>query len=202
MSDEESEVAASFYDLPLMLEAGAKLVLPVAYPKLIPTGLPVEIYPIKEVLEKFPTRFFSNSIAYMIAYALLYTKSVQGPGNLRPTVIEGYQTIYFYGIDMMTNSSYLQEKGGVEFWMGVALGMGVNLVNTRSSATGKTWNGRMYGYYGVKEEEALQEGLFAPWEVIRVSKASQPQDEWIKVGDEYKLIKAAEVRAPGGIANR
>ena len=92
----------------------------------------IEIYPLQEVLNKFKTTFFSNAICYMIAYALL----------------KGYEKIWFYGIDMMTNTTYLFEKGGVEFWMGIAHAMGVPVINTKESATGKTIDGKMYGYWG------------------------------------------------------
>ena len=94
----------------------------------------IEVYPLQEVLNKFKTTFFSNAICYMLAYALL----------------KGYEKIYFYGIDMMTNTTYLFEKGGVEYWMGIAHAMGVSVINTKESATGKTIDGKMYGYWGEK----------------------------------------------------
>ena len=204
MTDEESEVEACYYDFLQMADWAAKttLVLPAPYSKLQKPGIPIEIYPIGQVLAKFPTRFFSNSIAYMIAYALVHTKTIQGPNDLSPKVVGGYHKIWLYGIDMMTHSSYIQEKGGVEFWMGIALGMGVEVINTRGSATGKTFNGKMYGHDGQREEEQLKEGLYAPWDLIRVSKASDPQDEWIKIEGEYRLIKAEEVKSADGISNR
>ena len=183
MTDEPSEVDSCWYDLLQMLKTNSTLVLPAKYERFKDLGLPIEVYPIEKVMEKFPTTFFSNTIAYMLAYALYY----------------GYEKIWMFGIDMMTQSSYIQEKGGVEFWLGVALGMSavrvakglppVEVINTMGSATGKTWNGKMYGYYGLKEEELLKESLRAPWELIRVSKASDPQEEWIKMGDEYKMVK-------------
>ena len=92
----------------------------------------IEVYPLKEVLAKFRTTFFSNAICYMIAYALL----------------KEYERIWFYGIDMMTSTTYLFEKGGVEYWMGIAHALGVPIINTKESATGKTIDGRMYGYWG------------------------------------------------------
>lgn len=194
MSDEETEVDACQFDLPKMVEQctllDSTLVLPVAYKKLIPTGLPIEIFPIRQIIDKFNTTFYCNSIAYMMAYALHYTQAVQGPHDAMPRVIQGYNRIYFYGIDMMTHSTYYQEKGGVEYWMGVAMGMGVEIINTKSSATGKCWNGRMYGHFGLAEEELMKEQLYAPMELIRVSKTSDPQDEWVfdPVSQEYVFV--------------
>lgn len=180
MTDDEPEVNACWYDYNKLKEhKETTLVFPIRYKRFEDIGLPIEIYPIEEVLAKFKTRFFSNSIAYMIAYALL----------------KDYTKIWFYGIDMMTNSTYIQEKGGVEYWMGIAKGMSIEresrglepiqIINMRGSATGKTFNGKMYGYYGTWESERAKEKLYAPFELVRTSRASNPQNEWIKQGDEY-----------------
>lgn len=167
----KGEVLDEEYNVQKLLEFKGTLVLAKPFPVFDGLNIPFEIYPIDEVLAKFNTRFFSDTIAYMMAYALLKTKTIQGPDDLMPRVIEGYNKIYFYGIDMMSNTTYVQEKGGVEFWMGIALAMGVEVVNTRGSATGKTWDGKMYGYYGEQEEEQLKEHLYAPWEVINIGKS-------------------------------
>lgn len=96
----------------------------------------IEVYPLKEILAKFKTVLFSNAICYMVAYALYH----------------GYQRIFFYGIDMMTSTTYMFEKGGVEFWMGIAHALGVPIINTKESATGKTIDGKLYGYWGEKAD--------------------------------------------------
>ena len=87
----------------------------------------------------------------------------------------------------------------MEYWIGIAVGMSAERVkagkppirvkNTRGSATGKTWNGKMYGYYGNWEEEQLKEQLYAPPEIIRVSKTANPEPEWVLIEDEYKLVE-------------
>ena len=197
MSDSEAEVDACWYDITRLLSYNTTLVLPKEYKRFKNMGLTIEIYPIEYILQAFTTTFFSNSIAYMIAYALLYQ----------------FDVIYFYGIDMMTHSTYVQEKGGVEYWMGIADGIRAErvrrgeapfplVINTKGSATGKTYNGKMYGYYGETPEELKKEGLFAPWEMIRVGKAADPQDEWILVGNEYKKVSANESLNTLGVANR
>jgi len=183
MTDEVSEVEKTWYDMLVIKKETKTFVFPVAYPTFKNLGIPIEIYPMDEIIAKFKTRFFSNSIAYMMAYALYHN----------------YERIYLYGIDMMTSTTYIQEKGGVEYWIGRAEQAGVEVINTKGSATGKTWNGKMYGYWGQLQEEKLKERLLAPWDMIRVSKASEPQDEWIKIGQEYKLVKT-QTRAGEEIA--
>jgi hypothetical protein len=156
-------------------------------------GVKVEVFPIKKLIETFPTKFYSNSIAYMIAYALLHTTTVKDPNEKRPHVIDGYSKIYFYGIDLMTNSCYIQEKGGVEYWMGVALGMGVDIINTEGSATGKTWNGRMYGWWGETKDEMQKEKLLAPWEIIKGNPAARPLYEWTQDPNTEDWVKEPHV---------
>ena len=173
MTDEESEVNVAWYDIPKIMSLEKLIcVLPIVYKRFEGLGLNIELYPMKELQEKFHTTFFSNTIAYMLAYALFHD----------------YERIWMYGIDMMTNTSYVQEKGGVEFWMGVALGRKVEVINTVGSATGKTWNGLMYGYYGEQElkEFKEKEQLLVPFEMARVGKMAKPQSEWILgVDKEY-----------------
>jgi len=194
MTDEESEVDASQYDYEQMVRHTRTLVLPVHYKRFQQLPIPVEIFPMEAIARRFPTRFYSNTIAYELAYALYQTRSVFDEKGI-PHVVDGYSRIYFYGIDMMTHSTYVQEKGGVEFWMGVALGMGVEIINTVSSATAKTWNGRMYGHYGAMQEEL--EHLYAPWELIRTGKASAPQDEWILDSEKQEYVRFGTNKVAG-----
>jgi len=183
-ADEESEVNSAWYDIPkIMSFENLTCVFPIKYKRFSDLGLNIEVFPLELIQKKFPTEFFSNTIAYMLAYALYYD----------------YEKIWLYGIDMMSNTTYIQEKGGVEFWMGVALGMSaervkqgktpIEIVNTMGSATGKTWNGLMYGYWGELQNKE-NEKLLMPFEMTRISKQAKPQSEWILGNDgEYHAHK-------------
>ena len=170
----DGEVLEEEYRVETLREFNGTLVLAKHFPVFDSLGIPIEIYPINEILSRFKTRFFSNTICYMIAYALYH----------------GYEKIWFFGMDMMPRTCYLQEKGGVEFWMGVALGMGVEVINTESSATGKTWNGRMYGYWGLQRDEQSKERLLAPWEIIKVEKPPI-EDEWMEIDGNWIKVPVA-----------
>jgi hypothetical protein len=183
MTDTEDEVNRCWYDVARLVKMDTTLVLPAPYQRFVDLGLKIEIYPIQEIVERFQTNFFSNSIAYMQAYALLHD----------------YDVIYFYGIDMMTHSTYVQEKGGVEYWMGITDGIRAErirsggkpyplTINTKGSATGKSWNGKMYGYYGEQSDQKAKEGLFAPWEFVKVAKTGETPD-WVMVNGEYKKLE-------------
>lgn len=76
--------------------------------------------PVLEILETFKTGFFLTTIAYMIATAIL-----QEPKSLD-----------FYGVDMRPDAlgeTYGNEKGCVEFWLGIAMGKGIGFKNTKES---------------------------------------------------------------------
>ena len=185
-TDEETEVKQAWYDIPKIMSLDCTCVFPIEYKRFSDLGLKIEIFPMEKIMDAFPTRFYSNTIAYMLAYALY----------------KGYERIWFYGIDMMTNTCYVQEKGGVEYWMGVVLGMShervkrglppIELINTDGSATGKTWNGIMYGYYGEQEllEQKNKEKLYIPFEMARTSKEGKA-DWTLSVNDgEYHRKEA------------
>ncbi len=94
-------------------------------------------YPYKRISKKFNTEYFSNTISYMIALALDM----------------GYKKIRFYGCDMMTSAEYAWEKGGLEYWLGRAHGMGVKTEISEGSSLLKTITGKPYGvkYYNLKD---------------------------------------------------
>jgi len=81
--------------------------------------------PITEILDEFKVGFFLNVIAWMIAMAIL-----QNP-----------KTIGMYGVDMRPDADiefFINEKGTVEFWIGVAKGRGIKIENTKESYVLKT----------------------------------------------------------------
>ena len=72
--------------------------------KLFPTGI---IFP----YDKMPVQYFSNSIAYMIAYA----------------VYKGATEIEMYGVALLLKEEYADQRPCIEFWIGYALGKGVKV---------------------------------------------------------------------------
>ena len=98
-------------------------------------------YPYNKIIEKFDgmgREFFTNSICYMIAYALY----------------KGYDEIKLYGVDMATSMEYILERGGIEYWIGRAEGLGVKITNTQGSMVCKTPMGIPYGFkYAVNMRE-------------------------------------------------
>lgn len=78
-------------------------------------------YPLKEVCDKFlgnlrrgedRVKYFTSSLEYMVAYAL-WTEEVE--------------RIEIYGFEMADSIEYLRQKAGTEFWLGIALGRGLDI---------------------------------------------------------------------------
>ncbi len=84
-----------------------KLGIPVITQKkhrLLPTAIP---FPIDEM----PFRYFTNSIAYMIAYAI-YKKATE---------------IELYGVPLLYVEEYTKQLPCVEFWLGYAMAKGIKV---------------------------------------------------------------------------
>jgi len=88
-------------------------------------------YPFKRIVRKFKSEFFTSSICYMLAYAL----------------DKGYKKLSLYGVDMVTRWEYRLEKGGVEFWLGYAMGLGCEVFIAKGSAVLVTQTGVPYGQF-------------------------------------------------------
>lgn len=66
---------------------------------LIPTATE---YPLKEILEYFPNKYFTNTVSYMIALAIM----------------EDFDEIQLFGIDMAVDTEYNHQRPSVEYFLG------------------------------------------------------------------------------------
>ena len=110
---------------------GCPLIAPYKYAE-IPKS---EAFPIHQAVKEFGLPYYTNTICYMIVYALL----------------KGAEEIDIFGVNQAGSHEYLEEKGGVEYWIGVAVGRGVKVtINGKNSQLLK-YKGRygaemLYGY--------------------------------------------------------
>lgn len=133
--DEKPMVVAGISNLQDVVNRINKLKVPLIAPykyEEIPLS---EEFPLERCVKEFGIPYFSNTISYMIAYALL----------------EGIKEIDIYGINQASSSEYFYEKAGVEYWLGIAVGRGVKItINGASSEllTNKArfGGGILYGY--------------------------------------------------------
>ncbi len=88
-------------------------------------------YPLDEVIDHFKVCYFSSTPEYMIALAVMW----------------GVEELYYYGINMSVRQEYIQEKPGVEFWTGMAMGRGVKVhLQHENTSLLKVRDGKLYGY--------------------------------------------------------
>jgi len=87
-------------------------------------------YPYDDFVEEFQTEYFTDSVTYMIAYALH---------------LNVYDKFRFYGIDMASKIEYLTQKGGVEYWIGRAHERGIKTDISKGSALLRTSTVTPYG---------------------------------------------------------
>lgn len=100
-----------------------------------------EVLPLSDMAERFKgftgARYFTSTIAYMIAYALYLNLRSPKPGL-------GYEEIALYGVHMAADEEYGNQRQAMEYWVGVANGLGVKVtVPDRSSICSARF---LYGY--------------------------------------------------------
>lgn len=104
--------------------------------------------PFRAMVKKFGTNYFSDSIAYMIAYALhLNTRKIKGLLKLKEPM-----KIRMYGVDMHTKDEYATERGGIEYFIAVARTLGVDFWIHPESSVCKTDNGKPYGFFRLNKK--------------------------------------------------
>lgn len=90
-----------------------------------------EEYPLQDVHDKFGPMYFTNSICFMIAYALH----------------KGVTELEFWGVMQGGRLEYLRERRGVEYWLGMAVGQGVKVsINSQSLLLSHDDGNKVYGY--------------------------------------------------------
>lgn len=133
--------------------------------------------PYKQMCKYFGYVYFTDSICYMIAYAL-YTNShlaQSADGVIRPE-LKVPLALHLYGIDMCTSREYAQSKGGVEHWLGVARGMGCEVIVSKGSAIMAHPMGVPYGW---EKERKLDMKVIDPFGLLKGNKPTTAQMEQI-----------------------
>jgi len=90
-------------------------------------------FPLEEVLARFPRRYFTNTVSWMLALA----------------IYEGYGDISVFGVDMAMGTEYASQRPSCEYFLGYAEGMGINIYLPQESDLLKT-----PFLYGFEDEKA------------------------------------------------
>lgn len=131
--------------------------------------------PFRALVKKFDTKYFTDSIAYMLAYAL-HLNTTKRKGILK---LKEPMRIRFFGCDMHSQDEYNTERGGIEYFIAVAKTIGVKVEIHPDSALCKTEHGVPYGFWklnkklidpkGVIELQKTAEGCRKLWEMDIIS---------------------------------
>lgn len=97
----------------------------------------------RKLATRFNTRYFTDSLAYMVAYAL-YLNTSKYKGKLK---LKEPMRIRLYGCDMHSQDEYNTERGGIEYFIAIAKTIGVDVWVHPDSALCKTENGHPYGFF-------------------------------------------------------
>ena len=104
-------------------------------------------YPYKKICRKFHNDYFTDTICYMIAYALdKYTDVAMSPNGVRRLELTEPLTLRFFGVDMCTTLEYYLSKCGIEFWIGQAFALGCQIDITNGSVLMMHPRGLPYGF--------------------------------------------------------
>ena len=85
---------------------------PVYVQKIIEPLMPHAIlYPLEDMIKRFG-RYFTNTISYQLALG----------------IAEGYRVIGIWGVDMAVAEEYRTQRASVEYFIGIARGMGIEVI--------------------------------------------------------------------------
>ena len=84
-------------------------------------------YPLEEISNLYNIKYFTSSVAYAIALACF----------------KSYKRIEIYGADLETGTEYQYQRDGVTLWIGVAIGLGIEV-----DAHVSFFDQPLYGYDG------------------------------------------------------
>lgn len=94
-------------------------------------GLKAGLYPYKKITEHFKTDYFTGSIDYVIAYALY----------------QGYDELNCYGFTFDRYDEWMEQKGGIEYWLGRAEERGCKVYIAPPTSIKQNINKLPYGFF-------------------------------------------------------
>ena len=133
-------------------------------------------YPLKKIAAEFGSEYFTNTVSYMLAYALFV----------------GVSRISLYGIDAVASGGiYAMEKSGLEYWIGRAQGAGLKVEVSQGSHLLRTITNEVYG---IQNRGALLLYLIERMHLLTLLPETGHYEEMTKVGMlQYQLsIKTTE----------
>lgn len=147
---------------------------------LWPDAIP---FPLEAIVLRFGD-YFTCSFAYMLAYALhLHEIDVAQGGG-------GIGTIGLWGVDMAVGEEYSHQKPCAEYWIGMARGMGIEVIIAPESPICRT--NAMYAFDNPKLAREFTDRLA---DLANTIKTSEDQLRQLRDAAEKKGVEVLELRA-------
>lgn len=167
--DEKPQIVSGVNNLGEVIRRINDLKIPLIAPfkyEEIPLSEP---YPIEDIVKRFGWPYFSNTISFMIAYALL----------------KGAEEISLYGINQASSAEYFYERDGVTYWLGIANGMGVKVIINGDKSelliNKRRFGGALlYGYNMTYDEFKYYKNKFGGQIVKRLSDPPKPHSRTVR----------------------
>ena len=167
--DEKPQVIAGITNLGDIIrrinELHVPLIAPYKYEE-IPLS---QAFPLEEYEKRFGAPYFSNTISYMIAYAML----------------QNAKEIDLYGVNQASSSEFFYEKAGVEYSLGLAVGQGIKVTihgaKSELLSNKKRFGGNiLYGYNQLYEEYLQSKEKFGEGVIKRLLAPTKPKSRIIR----------------------
>ena len=139
------------------------------YAGIVPNAIP---YPKDAILEFFaPYAYFTNTVSWMIAHAIYESRSKIG----------------VYGVDMAQSSEYGNQRPSCEYFLGIAMGKGIQVELPRTSDLIKT-----PFLYGLEDGSEFRAKLEARQKQLVEQRQQVEQQQMQLMQHQHQLIGAQE----------
>jgi len=167
--DEKPQIVSGIDNLGEVIARINKMKVPLVAPYKYAEIPLSQAFPLDRCVATFGAPYFTNTICYMIAYALM----------------AGAKEIAIYGVNQAGSHEYTEERAGVEYWIGIAIGLGVSVtINGQNSHLlmykGRYGKGILYGYLQTYEQFSAGRKKFGETEIRRLTAPKKPFSRHIR----------------------
>lgn len=168
--DEKPQIVSGINNLGEVIARINKMNVPLIAPYKYAEIPLSEAFPLEECQKQFGAPYFSNTIAYMVAFALL----------------NGAKEIEIFGVNQASGGEYFYEKAGLEYWLGICVGRGVKLIihgeKSELLSNKRRFGGNLlYGYSQTYEEVLSTASKFGIGVVKKLSAQVAPSSKHTRV---------------------
>ncbi len=132
-------------------------------------------YPKEEMLNKYGL-YFTSTIAYMLALA----------------IEKDFKEIHMYGVDLLHTEEYEQQRGAVEYFLGIAKGKDIKIVLPLGCPILKPFDGKLYGYEEsiIKSNSLINQDMFSERMKLYIEDRKMYLEDSLRLDSAIKLLES------------